>query len=204
MRVPFFLEPDYISKGSNFRESHEQRMVRKFGSLEAFDRVKASHGLIPRGAEVGLDASVGFTQETLDKRVQSSTLASHRLVLFVTQNFGLEKSEALYDALNNAHFLQSGALADYKLLESCLGAVLEGEELEQTVEYLHSERGTEEVLALYEQTQEAGLHSIPTLIIDGRVVISGAAQAGEVKSMLAQVIAEGPTGSRAFQPPWVK
>ena len=190
-----------MSKGPDFRESHEQRMVRKFGSLEAFNRVKATHGLIPRGAEVGLDASVGFTQETLDKRIQSSTLASHRLILFVTQQYGLEKVEALYDELNNAHFIQSGALADYKLLESCLKAVLEKEELEEAIKFLYSDRGTEEVLAFYEQTQEAGLHSIPTLIIDGRVVVSGAARAEEVKYALEKVIAEGPTGSRAFRPP---
>ncbi len=204
MRVPFFLEPDYINKGSSFRESHEQRMVRKFGSVDAFNRVKKSHGLIPRGAEVGLDGSVGFTQERLDKRVQSSTLASHRIVLYVTQRYGLDKSERLYDCLNQAHFIHSRALADNELLESCLKAVLDGKELEEAVEYLHSDRGTEEVLALYDQTQNAGLHSIPTLIIDGRVVISGAAQAGEVRAALEQVIAEGPTGTRAFQSPVIQ
>ena len=201
VRVPFFLEPDYIGKDPDFRESHEERMVRKFGSLEAFNRVKATHGLIPRGAEVGLDASVGFTQETLDKRIQSSTLASHRLILFITQHYGLEKAEALYDELNNAHFIRSGALADYKLLESCLKKVLRKEELQETKEFLYSNRGIEEVLAFYEQTQEAGLHSIPTLIIDGRVIVSGAARSDEVKYALEKVIAEGPTGSRAFHPP---
>ena len=104
-----FLEPDYIGKDPDFRESHEERMVRKFGSLEAFNRVKATHGLIPRGAEVGLDASVGLLKRRLISVFNLSTLASHRLILFITQHYGLEKAEALYDELNNAHFIRSGA-----------------------------------------------------------------------------------------------
>ena len=39
---------------------------------------------VPRGAEVGLDA-VGFTQDNLTARRQSSTLRSHRLVYFVAR-----------------------------------------------------------------------------------------------------------------------
>ena len=116
VRVPFFLEPRYINYPQDFRESHEERMVRKFGSKAAFDRVKLAHGLIPRGAEAGLDASTGFTQEVLDKRIQSSTLNSHKLVLYVTQRHGSAVAEALYDQLNQRHFLHGGVLND-KLLQ---------------------------------------------------------------------------------------
>jgi hypothetical protein len=84
-RVPFFLEPGYNTKAENFWETHEKRMVRKFGSIEAFERVKASHGLIPRGEEVGLNSSMGYTEENLANRRQSSTLRSHCLVLYVSQ-----------------------------------------------------------------------------------------------------------------------
>jgi hypothetical protein len=94
-RVPFFLEPGYISKPDSFTESHDERMIRKFGSKEAFERVKKAHALIERGRDVGLTAEVGFTQAQLDKRVQSCTLDSHRLVLFVEQQFGTALSEAL-------------------------------------------------------------------------------------------------------------
>ena len=44
-RVPFFLEPGYLSQPDTFRESHDQRMIKKFGSKEAFERVKKSHDL---------------------------------------------------------------------------------------------------------------------------------------------------------------
>ena len=45
VRVPFFLEPDYINKPADFWETHDSRMIRKFGSKAAFERVKKSHGL---------------------------------------------------------------------------------------------------------------------------------------------------------------
>ena len=61
-RVPFFLEPAYSSQPEDWWEPHETRMVRKFGSKEAFERVKVSHRLMPRAAEAGLDGE-GWTTE---------------------------------------------------------------------------------------------------------------------------------------------
>ena len=50
---------------------------------------------VPRGAEVGLDG-VGFTQDNLTKRRQSSTLRSHRLVYFV--------AKVMSKCMENKHF----------------------------------------------------------------------------------------------------
>ena len=33
-RIPFFLEPGYMNKNSTFTETHNTRMIRKFGSQE--------------------------------------------------------------------------------------------------------------------------------------------------------------------------
>ena len=73
-RVPFFLEPGYMAKPDNWTEPHNTRMVRKFGSMEAFERVKKAHGLIPRGAEVGLDKSCGSGSHdsTLHKQITTT------------------------------------------------------------------------------------------------------------------------------------
>jgi hypothetical protein len=84
-RVPFFLEPGYLNQPADFWESHDTRMIRKFGSKEAFDRVKIQHGLVPRAREAGLTESLGFTDENLSNRKQSSTLNAHRLVQYVTR-----------------------------------------------------------------------------------------------------------------------
>lgn len=217
VRVPFFLEEGYNEKPSTFRETHEQRMVRKFGSLEAFNAVKKAHGLISRGAEVGLDASCGFTQERLDQRVQSATMNSHRLVHYVTQNFGIEKAELLYDELNRRHFLEAGALNDNQLLEDSLSVAIHsdhdtdnGDERAKTEryvrearDYLASSRGTEEVLDLVAQTSSLGIHSIPTLAIDGgQIILNGAVSSTEIVQHLTALLEANhgqPKGARLFQ-----
>lgn len=84
-RVPFFLEPDYINKPNDFWESHDTRMIRKFGSREAFEQVKIQHRLVPRAREAGLTESMGFTEENLSKRKQSSTMNAHRLIQYVSK-----------------------------------------------------------------------------------------------------------------------
>ena len=199
-RVPFFLEPDYLNKPDTFIESHEERMIRKFGSLESFIQVKALHGLERRGAEAGLD-KIGFCQEALDMRVQSATLNSHRLVLFVEQLYGSEYAEALYNRLNCEHFINVGVLNDRSLLSKCIASI--GFSANQIIEleaYLgNSQRGRAETLDLYEQALSLGIDSIPTLIVDGKYALNGAVSAMEVEHVLKQVIREGITGRRAFQ-----
>lgn len=64
-------------------------MLRKFGSMQAFERFKRSHGLIERGNEVGLDESIGYTEESLGQRIQSSTMRSHRLIAYLSKVSGL-------------------------------------------------------------------------------------------------------------------
>ena len=199
-RVPFFLEPGYMKKPDDFTESHDTRMIRKFGSKEEFERVKARHGLIPRGNEAGLNADNGFTQDNLTKRTQSSTLKSHRLILFVANRFGLVKSEELYAIFNKKHFTEGGILNDRNLLINSLKEIgLVNEDLNESIAFLDDKnRGTKEVLMLYDRVQKLGIYSIPTLIVDGSYLINGAARANEVFECLKKVSESGPTGKSIF------
>ena len=208
-RVPFFLEPGYNEQPEYFRESHEDRMVRKFGSLEAFNDVKKAHGLIPRGAEVGLDESCGFTQAALDARVQSATLNSHRMVLYVTEKFGPATAEKFYEELNRRHFIDGKALNDKKLLHDSLEEALslyKEEDVQDAKAYLESTHGTEEVVRLYEKTQALGINSIPTLVIDGgRAVLNGAASSAAIYHEISALLKSLPStsfgmGRRLFEP----
>ena len=198
-RVPFLLEPRYMDEDDDFTEPHNTRMVRKFGSMERFEQVKKSHGLIPRGREAGLDESVGFTQKQLDKRVQSCTINSHRLVLYVSQ-FGLDKSEKLYSVLNRKHFIEAGILNDKKLLlESLKETGLTEEELQLSIDFLKDEsRGKQEVLQMYEKVQAMGIYSIPTLVVDRTYIVNGAARADEVLQVFNKLLKEQPTEKRTF------
>ena len=67
-----------------------------------------------------LSIAPGFHQPQLDKRIQSSTLRSHRLILYVANRFGLGASEKLYAELNRRHFTEAGVLNDRKLLTQSL------------------------------------------------------------------------------------
>ena len=148
-------------------------MIRKFGSQAEFNKVKAQQALIPRGREVGLDERVGFTQENLDRRVQSSTLKSHRLIRYVDAVFGAQAREKIYDALNRKHFCEGLVLNDSSMLEAVCEEVLmiDGKEMDLIRAYLLSDQGTSEVLSNVELLSSLGIRSIPTLIIDGKFIV---------------------------------
>ena len=60
------------------------------------------------------------------------------------------------------------------------------------------ERGKKEVLALSDRVLSLGIHSIPTLIVDSTLVISGAQRSDVVLTALRQAVDRGPTGKRIF------
>ena len=165
-------------------------MVRKFGSLQAFERFAASHGLVPRSNEVGL----GWTQECLSERTQSATLRSHRLVQWVAHRHGAETAEALYAELNRRHFTEGAALNDPSVLTDAAAAVGLGRQ--EAAAFVKSKEGEAEVISAYERTQELGIHSIPTLVVDGAVMLSGASRADEVETALRGI--QNPTGTQLF------
>ena len=87
LRVPFFLEPDYDTD-ERFEETNRERLIRKWGGEAGFEAQKRRHGLKERGREVGIE------HFNLD-RIASSTLASHRLVQWVTKQRGVTAAETL-------------------------------------------------------------------------------------------------------------
>ena len=170
-RVPFFLEPSYTEKPENWSESHYERMTRKFGSVEAFEQVKVAHRLMPRATEAGLDAT-GWSNENLDRRQQSSTMRAHRLVLWIDAKCGWERAELAYAHLNHAHFVEGAVLNDMALLRAAAAAA--GVDADEAEAFLRSDRGVEEVWRTISTLDRLGVHSIPTLIVQGQVVAQGA------------------------------
>mmetsp|Transcript_6323 Transcript_6323/g.8173 ORF Transcript_6323/g.8173 Transcript_6323/m.8173 type:complete len:172 (-) Transcript_6323:138-653(-) len=165
-------------------------MIRKFGSLEAFNEFKAVHGLVPRANEVGLD----WNEEDLSKRIQSSTLKSHRLVQWVAHQFSLDKSEELYAALNYKHFSHGGILNDMNLLLDCIHEV--GIDSNEAKIFLDSTKGENEILNTVDLVHQYGINSIPTLIIDGQYILNGATHTNEICQALRSI--QQPTGKMLF------
>jgi predicted DsbA family dithiol-disulfide isomerase len=201
-RVPFFLEPDYLNQPKGFWESHDTRMIRRFGSKAAFDRVKVQHQLVPRAEAAGLTEAMGFTEENLSNRKQSSTLNAHRLVQYVTkvielyvalfsldhcpQEHSTDVAEQLYDILNRKHFIEGGILNDESLLLSAIEEI--GLERQKYANFLATEEGIEEILQMVDRVHSYGIHSIPILIINGgQAIVQGAAVKEEILNKLREV-----------------
>ena len=195
--MPFFLEPDYLTKPWDFSESHTTRMLRKFGSEAAFNRVKAQQALVPRLQAVRMTEKMGYTQENLDRRVQSSTLDSHRLILFVSKEFGLDASERLYDVLNIKHFTKCGLLARHEvLIEACREIELSAEYVDKCAQFLSSKKYIAEIMGMYERVLALGINSIPAVVVDGRYVVTSV---DEVAETIMEIMSTGgPEGKRLF------
>lgn len=163
-RVPFFLEPGYDEKPPEFEELHETRMLRKWGGPERFEQVKKGHRLAERGAEVGIVFN--------EQRVVSNTMASHCLVQWVSAEHGLNKAEELYSVLNRIHFIEGTKLnAPATLAAACEEIGINGE---SAMAFLTSQSGKETVLKMTEKVHSLGIHSIPTFIVAGEHLVSGA------------------------------
>src|SRR6478672_4611298 len=89
LRVPFFLEPDY-QEDVPYIESNRDRLVRKWGGRQGWERQKRIHDLKGRGEAAGIKFF------NLD-RLASNTMASHRLIQHIGKTYGLGISERIYD-----------------------------------------------------------------------------------------------------------
>ena len=197
VRVPFFLETSYFDMPEDFSEPHLERMHRKFGGKEAFDRHALQHALVPRGAAVGLD-QLGFTEENLDKRRQSSTLRSHRLVYYIAKKYSFEMSEKLYSVLNRKHFTEGGILNDLNMLLAAVDEI--GADRADCEQFLRSSVGVDAIFRTVREVDSLGINSIPTCVVDGRYIIGGTADIDEIYELLTKVISRGkPSGLRRFE-----
>lgn len=182
LRVPFFLEPDY-PESLPYVETNRERLIKKWGGVEGWERQKRNHDLKGRG----LDA--GISHFNLD-RLASNTMASHRLVQHVGKKYGLRVNEALYDELNSYYFVDGYALNDKprlaklasKCLEQNVNIQVSGEnhqlELmteEQILDFLKGNEGRKEIDHTLKALHKMGIHSIPKFIVEGNTIVDGAA-----------------------------
>lgn len=96
-------------------------------------------------------------------------------------------SEQLYDILNKKHFTESGILNDKQLLLD--SAVAAGCDRDACATFLSSSKLVPEIMATVNKVHSLGIHSIPTLLIDGgRIIVQGAAEAAEVAAGLRKAV----------------
>jgi len=171
IRVPFFLEPGY-DENKPFIETNRQRLTEKWGGKQGWERQKNSHDLKGRGIQAGIP------HFNLDRRT-GNTMASHRLIQFVGKTYGLAVSETLYDRLNEYYFVDGHSLNDRPRLAKVASEELlkQGHKLaaDEILTFLNSNSGRKEIENALRTLRNLGVQSIPTFIIEGEILLSGAA-----------------------------
>lgn len=177
LRVPFFLEPDY-DRNESFSESNRERLWRKWGGEAAFEAQKRRHRLKERGQEVGIE------RFNLDRRA-SSTYASHRLVQWVTREYGIDSAETLYNDLNQRHFVDGQQLNDTSMLvEAAADAGVDGA---AAASFLASSEGCEGIERTQQMLRAFGITSIPTFVLGGQKVVGGAAHTDDLTAAFREL-----------------
>lgn len=175
IRVPYFLEPDYDEK-KPFVESNRDRLVKKWGGSEGWERQKRNHDLKGRGRKAGI------SHFNLD-RLAANSMASHRLIQMIGKTYGLDVSEAVYDLLNVYYFVDGHSLNDKPKLASVVAAKLktlisvQPPSDQELLDFLNGNEGRKEIDEAVRTLHQLGVHGIPKFIIEGKTVVDGAADA---------------------------
>uniref|UniRef100_A0A7S3DN16 DSBA-like thioredoxin domain-containing protein n=1 Tax=Entomoneis paludosa TaxID=265537 RepID=A0A7S3DN16_9STRA len=195
LRVPFMLEPEY-DENRVYVESNRDRLVKKWGGKQGWERQKRNHDLKGRG----LDA--GIPHFNLD-RLAANSMASHRLIQWIGKTYGLQVSETIYDLLNTYYFVDGHSLNDKPRLAQVVAAKLA--ELSasfvanspapateaELFEFLNGNQGRAEIEQALVALNELGVHGIPKFVIEGQRVVDGAAHSSVFVRIFREIEARG-------------
>lgn len=172
--MPFFLEPDY-DESQPFVETNRDRLIKKWGGVQGWERQKQNHDLKGRGLEAGIP------HFNLD-RLAASSMASHRLIQHLGRTRGLHVSEAVYDLLNVYYFVDGHSLNDRPRLARAVAEKLRemgyddhDAQYNAVLTFLKGQEGRDEIERAIQALRQMGVHGIPKFIIEGTTVIDGAA-----------------------------
>jgi predicted DsbA family dithiol-disulfide isomerase len=171
---PFELNPGLPPEG----ESRYDNVARKYGIGR--EQAKAN-----RERQRMLAAQVGFDMNTTDESRFFNTFDAHRLLHWAElQGRQVELKRALLTAYHGK--MQDPS--DHEVLVSAAAAV--GLDAGAAREVLASGRYADEVRAAEETWMSAGINAVPSVVIDGRYLISGAQPAEAFERAIRQALAE--------------
>jgi predicted DsbA family dithiol-disulfide isomerase len=183
-----------------FVESNRDRLIKKWGGIQGWERQKRHHNLKGRGQDAGIP------HFNLD-RLAANTMASHRLIQYIGKKYGLSVSEALYDELNTYYFVNGHSLNDKPRLANvasqCLARhvnddsenekdhVVDVMTEDQILKFLNGEEGRKEIENALKALSDMGVHSIPKFVIEGRTIVDGAAKSDVFVEIFRQIEEKG-------------
>ena len=112
-------------------------------------------------------------------------MQSHRLVQWVTKNYGCTASETLYNDLNKRHFEDGQKLNDRKMLIEAASKA--GVDPSVAEAFLASGEGENEIEGALHILRRMGINSIPNFIIGARHVLSGAVHSTELIKLFREI-----------------
>ncbi|TXZ75899.1 DsbA family protein [Vibrio mimicus] len=155
---PYELNPRLAMGGENLRE----HLSKKYGTnLEASQQA--------RKTLTELGQKVGFEFHFFDEMRIYNTRKAHQLLLWANQH---DKQLPLTLALWKAYFQEGKAIDDDEILLELAQGV--GLEREACLQVLGDDSWAKAVANTEQQWLQAGIHAVPTLIIEQKYLISGA------------------------------
>jgi predicted DsbA family dithiol-disulfide isomerase len=166
---PFELNPGMPPEGMDRREYRTQ----KFGSWGY------SQKLDKQTVAAGKLAGVTFRYELMNRT--PNTFEAHRMIWLAEQE-GIQ--EAVVEALFSAYFMDGRDVGDSRALNEI--ARQAGMSENGVVAFAASSAGTEEVRDLEERAVRSGVSGVPTFLLDGVKLFSGALKPEEMTAQLRQ------------------
>jgi predicted DsbA family dithiol-disulfide isomerase len=167
---PFELNPGMPKEGLNRREYRSK----KFGSWEK------SQTLDAQVASAGKLAGITFRHDLMERT--PNTFNAHRLIWLAGEE-GVQ--DAVVEALFGAYFVEGRDVGDTKVLAE----IAKQAGLSDTVVagFLDGMAGTEEVRLEAEAAKMSGISGVPTFILDGEELFSGAMKPEHMAARLREV-----------------
>jgi predicted DsbA family dithiol-disulfide isomerase len=160
------------------KEGIERRLYRmqKFGSWER------SLALDTQLTEVGRGDGIAFRYDLIQRT--PNTFNAHRLIWLAGKH---ERQDAMVEALFRGYFREGRDIGDISVLADL--AAQAGLDRAAVLAFLQSNDGAAEVQAEEAIAQNAGLSGVPTFVLDGRVLFSGAQRADLIAQALHDITA---------------
>jgi len=171
---PYFLN-DWIPREGMPREEY---LTKKFGSPEAY------RGNASRVAEAAAEEGLTYALDKIAR--QPNTLDSHRLIHWAGKR---GKGPEMKQRLMDLYFTEGADLTDRATLVRAAADVGLNPEIVRPL--LESEEDVEEITLTADAAKQAGISGVPTFIIDGKYVISGAHPSDTLAQVIRKAAQEG-------------
>lgn len=169
----FELNPDAPKEGMQ-RAAYR---ARKFGSLAYAQQLEA------HVAEAGAEEEIGFRFDRIER--VPNTFDAHRLIWLAGRE-GIQ--DAMVENLFRAYFIGAEDVGKPEVLQRI--GVQSGLTAGRVEQFLASESGRSEVLADERQARAQGVSGVPTFLVNGQPVMSGAQKPDLLASVLAPALGQ--------------